>query len=117
MGAKWAFIVRRRRVLFPIKPRIACNSFFVLLEAAMAGHGITRVPSFFAGEAESKGKLVSVLDDYAVPSAAMHAVYPSSRNVAPRVRAFLDLLTEHFAVGPWKIHQAGQLQAVQKRTG
>ncbi len=116
-GVKWTFIVRRRRLLLPIKPRIACNSFFVLLDAAIAGHGITRIPSFFAAEAEAKGRLVPVLDDCAVPSVAMHAVYPSSRNVAPRVRAFLDLLTEHFAVGPWKAQQAGQLQAVQRRAG
>lgn len=101
-GAKWTFVLRRRRVLVPIKPRIACNSFFVLIDAALAGQGIARVPSFFAAEAEAKGTLVPVLDDFAVPPAALHAVYPSAHNLSPRVRAFLDLLTEHFAVGPWK---------------
>ncbi len=116
-GAKWNFIVRRRRLAVPVRARIACNSFFILLDAAIAGQGITRVPSFFAAEAESKGKLVAVLDDCAVPAAAMHAVYPSSRNVAPRVRAFLDLLTQHFAVGPWKAQQAGHLQGAQRRVG
>ncbi len=116
-GAKWTFIVRRRRLLLPVKPRIACNSFFLLLDAAIAGHGIVRMPSFFAAEAEAKGKLIAVLDDLAVPPSPMHAVYPSSRNVAPRVRAFLDLLTQHFATGPWKIQQAGQLQNAQRRVG
>ena len=116
-GAKWTFIVRRRRLVLPVRPRIACNSFFILLDAAVAGHGIARMPSFFAAEAEAKGKLVPVLDDSAVPPVAMHAVYPSSRNVAPRVRAFLDLLTEHFAAGPWKIQPAGQLQSVHRRLG
>jgi DNA-binding transcriptional LysR family regulator len=116
-ASKWSFLVRRRRLVLPVKARIACNSFFILLDAAVAGHGIARMPSFFAAEAESKGKLVAILDDYAVPPAAIHAVYPSSRNVAPRVRAFLDLLTEHFAAGPWKVQPAGQLQTAHRRVG
>jgi DNA-binding transcriptional LysR family regulator len=115
-GAKWTFLVRKRRLVLPVKPRITCNSFFMLLDAAVAGHGIARIPSFFAAEAEAKGKLVAVLDDCAVPPTAMHAVYPTAHNVSARVRVFLELLVNHFAVGPWKVQPAGQLQAAHRRT-
>jgi DNA-binding transcriptional LysR family regulator len=101
-GAKWTFVTHRRRVPVPVRPRITCTSFYLLLEAAIAGHGITRLPAFFASEAQRKGKLVPVLEDFALPAMPLHAVYPSSRNVAPPVRAFLELLTRHFADAPWK---------------
>src|SRR5581483_11035202 len=46
-GTKWTFLARKRRLLVPVRARVVCSSFFLLLDAAIAGHGITRLPAFF----------------------------------------------------------------------
>ncbi|WP_087020210.1 LysR family transcriptional regulator [Thaumasiovibrio subtropicus] len=49
-----------------------------------------------------KGELVQVLDDYPLKSdSAIWAVYPSSRLLAPKVRAFIDFYTARFASPPY----------------
>lgn len=113
-GAKWEFLARRRRLLVPLRPRVTCSSFFLLLDATLAGHGITRLPAFFIAEPIREGKLVAVLEDFALPAAPLHAVYPSSRNIAPRVRAFLDVLTEHFADAPWNARMPPHIQKLRR---
>ena len=43
------------------------------------------------------GRLVELLPDYSSPDADIHAVYPQTRYLAPRVRAFVDYLALEFA--------------------
>ncbi len=113
-GAKWGFLARGRRLLLPIRPRVTCASFFLLRDAALAHQGITRLPSFFVGEALKQGALVEVLTDFAPPGVALHAVYPSARNVPPRVRGFLEVITEHFADGAWANRMAPHIEQARR---
>ena len=43
------------------------------------------------------GQLEVLLEDYALPSADIYAVYPNKENLAAKVRVFVDFLAEHFA--------------------
>jgi DNA-binding transcriptional LysR family regulator len=45
------------------------------------------------------GTLVSVLSDYMLQVAGIYAVYPHSRHLLPKVRAFVNFLAER--IGPW----------------
>ncbi|WP_104029601.1 LysR family transcriptional regulator [Vibrio jasicida] len=48
------------------------------------------------------GELVEILEDYPlVMNASIWAVYPSSRLIAPKVRAFIDYFAEHYGQPPY----------------
>ena len=81
----------------PIVPKIRCNSASMEVELAASGFGITRIPQL-AGEKElAEGRLVPILQDFDNPDLKIHAVYPSRRHLAPKVRAFVDFLVEKCA--------------------
>jgi hypothetical protein len=46
------------------------------------------------------GRLVPVLTDYALPEAAIRAVYPHNRHLSAKVRAFVDFLVARFGQDP-----------------
>ena len=71
-----------------------------LLAAAIQGLGIAVEPTFTAGEAISRGDLVPLLTEYQWPVSPAWAVYPPTRHLSYRVRAFIDYLAEHFSGTP-----------------
>lgn len=97
---KWPFVVKKERKLFPLKPRFTLNSFVLIEQLARAGLGIARVPGGLVQTRGSDG-LVEVLTDFAPPPAPMHAVFPPTQHVSPKVRAFLDFVTEHLDTPSW----------------
>ncbi len=72
----------------------------VLRVAAVAGLGVTLLPTFIVGPDLSSGRLRTVLDDYCPPDIAINAMYPSRRQLSARVRTFVDFLAQHFAGKP-----------------
>jgi len=79
---------------------LRANSAGVLMCAAIAGHGLACLPTYLAGEALRAGRLVTVLDDYVAPPFTLRALYPHSRHLSTKVRAFVDFLAERFAGEP-----------------
>ena len=77
----------------------ASNGDF-LREAATQGLGIVMQPTFIAGKSISKGDLVPILQDYTWPVTPAYAVYPPTRHLSYRVRAFIDYLADYFAGVP-----------------
>jgi DNA-binding transcriptional LysR family regulator len=41
-----------------------------------------------------EGKLIAVLEDYPLPEASISAIFPEGRNSLPKVRAFVDFISE-----------------------
>lgn len=79
----------RHRVEAPARLRI--NNSFAVREAAIEGLGIAQLPLLVAHAAHSSGALVRVLAEWAAPAIPIHALFPSSRYLTPKVRAFIDL--------------------------
>lgn len=92
----WHYVENGERVAVTVKPRIEVNSPQVVLEAAIAGQGFTRLPLFICQDAIRSGELVSVLTDFNPPPIGMHAVYPHRRHLSGKVRAFVDFLAKYF---------------------
>ncbi|WP_111980390.1 LysR family transcriptional regulator [Algibacillus agarilyticus] len=66
------------------------------------GAGLTLCSLWCAYKALKKGELVEVLKDYPLESNTdIWAVYPSSRLLAPKVRAFIDYLKSYYGVKPY----------------
>ncbi len=71
-----------------------------LANAAAHGLGIVIQPTFLASEAIRRGNLVPLLTDYEWPVSPAYAVYPPTRHLSYRVRAFIDFLAERFSGTP-----------------
>ncbi|WP_029014587.1 LysR family transcriptional regulator [Niveispirillum irakense] len=84
-----------------ITGRLRANNGDALREAAIAGQGLVQLPTFIVGEDLSRGKLLPVLDDFALSQSAVHAVYPANRHLSPKVRAFVDFLAGRFGPVPY----------------
>jgi DNA-binding transcriptional LysR family regulator len=72
---------------------LAANTFELLLYAAVDGHGIAALPR----QLQTNQTLVRVLPDYALPSPALYAVYPSPNYLSPKVRYFIEICAEVLA--------------------
>jgi DNA-binding transcriptional LysR family regulator len=74
-------------------------------DACVQGLGITICSVWIAYEQLQNGQLIQVLPDYELESnTAIWAVYPSSRQLAPKVRAFIDYFAEQFGEKPyWEV--------------
>jgi len=69
-----------------------CNDGAVLHDWALAGRGLAWRSLWEVGEDLEAGRLVTVLDAYATPDNAIHAVFPQRRHLPLRVRMFIDYL-------------------------
>lgn len=77
-----------------VQPRLCCNDFVVLTEAAVHGRGIALLPSVATYEALRQGQLVRVLPEWRAPVGFVHCIYPSRRGMSPAVRALLNFISE-----------------------
>jgi DNA-binding transcriptional LysR family regulator len=79
------------------------NSADAIYHAALAGLGIARLSTYLVGDDLRSGRLVRILPQYAQEDSSIVAIYRERRNLAPKIRAFLDYLVQHFApVPPWE---------------
>jgi DNA-binding transcriptional LysR family regulator len=75
---------------FPINATLRTNDFSPLLPATLAGAGIAFLPRLIAQSHVESGALVPVLEEWAAAEAKLTLVWPASRHLSPRVRAFID---------------------------
>ncbi|WP_299656873.1 LysR family transcriptional regulator [uncultured Jannaschia sp.] len=99
-GRAWRFRRGDESVGIPILPRFECNDGQTLMAAAMRGAGIVFEPSVVVGAAIRKGALVPILTDWQLPDIPLHAAYPTNRNIARKVRRFVDMLAQSFGNDP-----------------
>jgi DNA-binding transcriptional LysR family regulator len=83
-----------------ISPAMLATSGDFLANAAAHGLGIVIQPTFIASESIRRGNLVPILEEYAWPTTPAYAVYPPTRHLSYRVRAFIDFLVERFSGVP-----------------
>ncbi|MBF0627386.1 MAG: LysR family transcriptional regulator [Magnetococcales bacterium] len=77
---------------------LRANNGEALRTAARAGLGLVMLPSFLVAEDLRSGRLKPVLNDYTLlPTLGIHAVCPSNRHLAAKVRRFIDFLVTRFA--------------------
>jgi DNA-binding transcriptional LysR family regulator len=81
----------------PLADARETNDGAVTREWAVAGHGIALKSIWDIGADLRTGRLTVLLPHWRAPDAPLHALYPHTRYLAPRVRALLDFLIERFA--------------------
>lgn len=84
-----------------VKGGLSTNNGDLLREAAIAGMGIIRQPSFIVGDDVRAGRLVTLLPEYRNETLSIYAIYPSRRHLSAKVRTFVDFLGEQFGDTPY----------------
>jgi DNA-binding transcriptional LysR family regulator len=90
----WRFVEDDREIRIAPTPRFTTNSFDAAIEFAEQGGGLTRMMAYQAAESLKRGRLKIVLAKFEEPPVPIHIVYPTSRLLSAKVRAFIDLVTE-----------------------
>jgi DNA-binding transcriptional LysR family regulator len=75
-----------------IEPRLATDSFDVLIAAACQGAGIVLLPATQCRDALASGALVRVLSQWSGTDGIVHLVFASRRGMLPSVRAVIDFV-------------------------
>jgi len=92
---QWALQRDGRAITIEVSGRLHLNSIDILAALAIAGQGIVRLPDAVGDSLVATGALRRILDRFAPPAQPWHAVYPSARNLSPKVRSFVELLEHH----------------------
>ncbi|GEQ73058.1 LysR family transcriptional regulator [Comamonas testosteroni] len=78
---------------------LVCNNMEAMLGAAVSGLGLAYMPDFLARNALARGDLQQVLAEQLTHSGQFSALWPSSRQLSPKVRAFVDFASERLFKG------------------
>jgi len=80
-----------------LRRTLVFNNMEAVRGAALGGLGIGHMPDFLVREPLARGALLTVLEHETPPGGRFHAVWPSSRHLSPKVRAFVDFLGQRLA--------------------
>ncbi|GAB3116203.1 LysR family transcriptional regulator [Novispirillum itersonii] len=88
-----------------ITPVLRINDGEAVQQSACAGMGIALMATWCAADQLRSGALVPVLPDHPLVSTqTLWALYPSTRELAPKVRVFIDWLVARFGPDPYWDH-------------
>lgn len=66
-----------------------------LIELAIGGLGIACLPPFAIRKEIAGGALVSILDKWVTETDQFNVLWPASRQITPKLRAFVDFMAKH----------------------
>jgi LysR family transcriptional regulator for bpeEF and oprC len=78
------------------------NSGEALISAARANLGLVQVAEYYARPDLASRSLIEVLPEFKTHAYDISVVFQQQKNVAPRLRAFVDFLVELFSPPPWR---------------
>ncbi len=87
---EWTYQRNGRPGRIHLTPKFEINDATACLNTAMTGEGIAPALSYMVRDALASGKLEWILKQYSPPEIPVQIVYPQSRLIAPKVRAFVD---------------------------
>lgn len=95
--AQWRLAGPHGPCAIDVHPRVAFNDGPACRAAAVAGHGIVRLPQIALEDLVARGDLLRVLPDWYSAAASLVLVYPANARRMPRVRVFVDWMQRLFA--------------------
>lgn len=99
-GTSWHFRRGAEQQTVRVSAGFTSNNGLVLHQAALRGLGIVYSTTFLAWQALIDGALVQVLPEWELPLNDLTALYPSGRQLSPKVRALIDFLVEQYQPQP-----------------
>lgn len=83
-----------------VNARLTTNTNDAAIEAALQGHGITRLLSYQVAGYLASGQLQTVLDDWQPEALPVSILHREGRHAAARVRTFVDLIAQRLRNNP-----------------
>ncbi|TFF06986.1 LysR family transcriptional regulator [Pseudomonas sp. BCA14] len=96
---QWRFQTKGKLQSLNVSGRMRVNNGELLRDTAIAGMGVTYLPTFIVADALKDGRLVTLLDEYAPDALTLSAVYPQHRQSSRPVQALVEFLRERLAGG------------------
>lgn len=91
----WPFARGERQGQFVLPERMSATAVDPLIELAIEGLGIACLPPFAIRRQIADGRLVSMLDEWVEETDQFSILWPASRQITPKLRAFVDFMAEH----------------------
>jgi DNA-binding transcriptional LysR family regulator len=105
---KISFEKGQRTVVVQMSGRLQCNDGGAGVEACVRGFGVLLVPAFEVAQHVRAGRLVQLIPSWSVGHFTLHAVYPATRYVPLKLRAFLDAVVLAWRKPPWQADLEGK---------
>ncbi|GJG98666.1 LysR family transcriptional regulator [Cupriavidus pauculus] len=91
--------VRGQAEQVAMRGMLTTDAITALHASALAGAGIAAFTERTARTDLARGGLVRVLPQYHAGTSHYYALYPQTRHLAPRARAFIDFMATHYRMG------------------
>ena len=93
LAREWRFAQGESETTLAPAGNMTFSDGAAICEAACAGYGLAQIHDYYFGLAMTAGKLEAVLDKFKPRTDPISLVYPPTRHLAPKVRAFIDYMT------------------------
>ena len=97
----WSFQEKGKPLSMKVSGNLQCNDGEVLTRWAIAGEGLAWRSAWEVSEEVKRGRLVTVLDEFAVPGNNVYAVYAERRLLPAKVKFFIEFLRKTFGDPPY----------------
>ncbi|WP_299794954.1 LysR family transcriptional regulator [uncultured Shewanella sp.] len=88
----WHFRYNEKDISVPVNGNFQCDNGDAILEMVLKGGGLAQLPMWMVEEHLSAGRLKLVMPEYVVQPLPFNAIFPQSRYVPLKVRAFIDFI-------------------------
>lgn len=92
----WEFSQGGRRERISVDARYSVTSSLAVRDALREGFGLSLIPAPYVVDDLRAGRLAAALADWQTVETTLYAIYPSRQHLAPKIRVFLDFLSEEF---------------------
>jgi DNA-binding transcriptional LysR family regulator len=97
----WHFQDKARPMPVKVGGNLQCNDGEVLTRWAISGEGLAWRSAWEVSEEVKRGRLITVLDEFAFPGNNIYAVYPERRLLPAKVKFFIEFMRKTFGDPPY----------------
>ena len=90
--SRWHMASDKRHCAVDVTPYIAFNDGPACRAAAVAGHGIVRLPQIVLENLVARGELVRLMPDWYTAGSNFSLIFPANARRVPRVRVFIEFM-------------------------
>ncbi|KKX34346.1 LysR family transcriptional regulator [Rhizobium sp. LC145] len=94
----WPFAAEGGNARLVLPVAVTASTLEPIIHLAEEGFGIACLPPFVIKPQLEDGRLVTLLDDHIVQTGSFRVLWPTSRFLSPKIRAFVDFMADNLVV-------------------